>query len=278
MLTIPPVSGLLVSQIGYDLSAPMRAIYRGPSADAWPADATFSLHDAESGAVVLQAPLMYWGECWRSHWWIADFSELKQPGSYRLALEAAGIETIASSPFVVGRYRLWDAAVRPVGIDQFEARAERARFGNGWKDCGAGWREASSHSAALIGLLDLIYIGFEWLGRADAQRLAQQIMHGCDFLVLCQKRAADLGLPPGALIHELPESAWAIPQDHGQAVVALARAARYLYEVDAERSNDYLRRAVASYEYLTRRCAPGQLPNFSPCCTARLKAISRPRS
>jgi hypothetical protein len=61
--------GLLVSQIGYDLEASMRALFRGPLPDG----ATFRLQDAVSREIVLGKPLVYWGNCWQSDWWIADF-------------------------------------------------------------------------------------------------------------------------------------------------------------------------------------------------------------
>lgn len=252
-------SGLLVSQIGYDLRVPMRAIYCGQL----PADAAFRLQDNASGETVMRKPLVRWGECWKSEWWIADFSELSCAGEFSLVIEASGISPIASPPFKAGEYLLWDETIRTVAIEQFELRSELARFGKGWKDCGSDWREVGSHTGALIGLLDLLNIGYEWLGNTDSRRLAQQILHGCDFLVACQQRASDLGWPDGSLVHEIPNHAVLIPQDVGQSVVALAKASRYLYEIDPPRSLDYLERAARAYEFLTRQCRPSKLPHFS---------------
>lgn len=258
-----PASGLLVSQIGYDLRAPKRALYRGARRDAWSEDALFWLVSLDSGARVFRRPLTYQGECWRSHWWVADFSELHQSGEYMLLLEAHGAPAVVSDPFTVGENLLWERTIQTVGIEQFEIRAELARNGGGWKDCGSDWREVSSHAGALIGLLDLLNIGFEWLGREASKRLARQILQGCDYLVTCQRRAEDLGWPVGALVHEMPNYAALIPQDHGQSVVALARAARYVYEVDRERSIEYLRCAEKIFDFLTRVCTPRPLPHFS---------------
>lgn len=251
-------TGLLVSQIGYDLRLPMRAIWRG----SLPEGAIFRLQD-ESGEIIFEKPLTFWGNCWRSDWWIANFSELTAPGTFALTIEVSGASPVTCPPFKVGEYHLWDSTVKTVAIEQFERRAELARFGNGWKDCGSDFREVGSHTGALIGLLDLLNIGFEWLGRADSLRLAKQIMHGCDYLVLCQQRAADLGWPKGSIVHELPNHPVLIPQDQGQFVVALAKASRYIYELDPPRGMDYLNRAAAAYEYLTRVCKPSTLPHFS---------------
>ncbi len=251
-------TGLLVSQIGYDLRAPMRALWRG----ALPEGAIFRLQH-KSGETVLEKPLTFWGNCWHSDWWIADFSDLTTPGTFTLTLEASGVPPVTCPPFNVDEYHLWHSTVKTVAIEQFERRAELARFGNGWKDCGSDMREVGSHTGALIGLLDLLNIGFEWLGREDSLRLAKQIIHGCDYLVTCQQRAADLGWEAGALVHETPNNPVLILQDQGQFVVALAKAARHIYELDPQRGMDYLRRAAAAYEFLTRKCHPSTLPHFS---------------
>lgn len=250
-------TGLLTSQIGYDLFAPMRALYRGPL----PAGASFRLHSGSE--TLLEKPLHFWGQCWQSDWWVADFSELTQPGEYTLTISAEGLPPITCPPFKVGKYQLWNESVEAVALEQYEGRAAVARFGVGWKDCGASWREVGSHTGALIGMLDLLNIGQEWLGRDNAERLARQIMHGCDFLVLCQQRASDLGMPPGTFIHELPGTPGFIPQDIGQAVVCLARASRHVYEIDRERSLDYLERAAQAYEFYTRQCRPAGPQGFS---------------
>jgi hypothetical protein len=261
-MNLEPVSGLLTSQIGYDLRAPLRAIYRGAERRAFGDSAVFELKNA-AGEVLLRQPLAYWGECWQSHWWVADFSALRQPGEYAVVLQDDGKAPIASEPFEVGTSLLWEKTVRTVAIEQFERRTELARFGKGWKDCGSDFREVGSHTATLIGLLDLLNIGFEWLGREDALRLALQVIQGCDFICACQQRASDLGWEDGAILHEMPNFPVLIPQDQGQSVVALARAARHIYEIDPARSTEYLQRAARAYEFLTQRCRPSTLPNFS---------------
>ncbi len=53
-------TGLLVSQIGYDLRAPMRAIYRGKL----PEGASFCLQTV-GGETLLQKPMQFWGTCWQ---------------------------------------------------------------------------------------------------------------------------------------------------------------------------------------------------------------------
>jgi len=229
-------TGLLVSQIGYDLHAPMHAIYRGELQDG----AFFNLKTAD-GDTIIDGPMQFWGNCWNSDWWVSDFSRLNRPGEYTLTISADGKSLAHCSPFKVGEHLLWTKTAEAVGVEQFERRAELARFGKGWKDCGADAREIGSHTGALIGLLDLLNIGYEWLGRDVALRLAKQVIHGCDYLLTCQDRAQDLGWEKGTLVHEIPSQPVLIPQDQGQAVVALAKASRHIYEIDRERSIEYLR-------------------------------------
>lgn len=262
-MKFPPVTGFLTSQIGYDLRSPMRALYRAPKRDALPENGRFQLKDLATNDIVLEQPLNYWGECWQSHWWIADFSSLAQAGEYCIIIKTDGESSITSDSFAVDEYLLWKETIHTVAIDQFEGRAEIARFGKGWQDCGAQYREVGSTTGALFGLLDLLNIGFQWLKPDYKMRLAQQVIHGCDYLVSCQQRAADLGFPAGAIIHEMPNGLKTIPQDQGQSVVALAHASRQIYEIDSGRSMDYLNRAAAAYEYYTQQCQPGKLPHFS---------------
>ena len=258
-----PVSGLLTSQIGYDLRSPMRAVYRAPKKEALGDNGRFSLKNLADDSTTRQQPLTYWGEYWHSHWWIADFSSLTQSGQYTLTIESDAKPPVTSDPFRVGEYLLWNETIHTIAVEQFEARAKIARFGKGWQDCGAQYREVGSTTGALIGLLDLLNIGFQWLDQDYRLRLAQQVIHGCDYLVSCQQRAADLGFPSGALVHEQPNGLDLIPQDQGQSVVVLAHASRQIYELDSARSLDYLNRAAAAYEYYTRQCEPGMLSNFS---------------
>jgi hypothetical protein len=253
------MNGLLVSQIGYDLRAPMRALLRGATPDRWPTGGTFEIVVEGSGEPSLRGQLSYWGEAWKSHWWVADFSAFIRPGSYQLRLADGTL----SDAFEIGEYQLWRASIPTVALDQFERRAQSARFGKGWKDCGSDWREVGSHTGAIIGLCDLLNLGFEALGRADALRLAHVLMHGCDFLLACEQRARDLGWPEGSLVHEMPNYPVLIPQDHGQAVVALAMASRHIYELDAARGMAYLNAARRILRYYTHSCRPAPPVNFS---------------
>jgi hypothetical protein len=257
------LSGFLYSQIGYDLGCPMWAIFRSTARDHLPADARFVVHDAGSGDEALAGPVGYWGELWGSHWWAADFSALGRPGEYRLAIRSGEAEAAASEPFRVGAHFLWDETIRAVALEQLEERTRLARNGQGWKDCGSAWREVNSHATTVIGLCDLWNLGYEWLGEDDLTRLAAQVMVGCDYIAACQDRAEAVGLGKGAIVHEMPNHQVVIPGDQAQSIVALAYASRLLYEMDRQRSVDYLKRAERAFRFFTKRCRPYGPEGFS---------------
>lgn len=265
------VHGLLYSQIGYDLGDPMRAIVRGPSADHLPKKSTFALFrvdDAsggEPGAPVLTGPVRYWGETWHSHWWEIDFSALAEAGSYQLVVSApGGEERYRSEPFRVDSFLLWNETVMPVAVEQMEERMRLARNGIGWKDCGAGWREANSHATTIIALCELADQGHEFLPDGALPRLLDQIIHGCRYLGILQDAATQTGAPDGAVIHEIPSHMDIIPGDSAQASVALGYAARLLADTHPEIALEMSDRAMRVMDYLLLDAKPHSPDGFSP--------------
>jgi hypothetical protein len=149
-------------------------------------------------------------------------------------------------------------------VEQFEERAAHARYKKGWRDCGgASVREVSSHTPAIIGMCDLLCIGFLWLQEGEAERLARQIVQGCDYIAACQDEAQRLGFPEGSIVHEIPNQLLVLPGDIMQSVVALAYASRIIYEIYPQKSDEYLARAVKAYEYLIHTARPYGEKGFS---------------
>jgi len=193
----------------------------------------------------------YWGQTWNAHWWEMDFSALEQAGEYVIVVSAPdGNALYRSESVTIGDNILWRETVEAIALDQMEARVRDARNGIGWKDCGAEWREANSHATTVIGLCELLSVGFQWLTAEQVARLRAQIIHGCDYLALLQDTATRIGAPDGALVHEIPNHMVLIPGDTAQAVVALAHAGRLLADTYPEKSQDYIRRAVRAMNYL----------------------------
>jgi hypothetical protein len=256
------INGLLYSQIGYDLGCPMRAIVRSTDSEYIPDGTCFTVQAAETQEKVAEGMVVYWGELWQSHWWVADFSGL-QAGTFFLTIIRSAGDSLISEHFPVDENLLWNETVVPVALEQLEERARRARYGKGWKDCGAEWREANSHASTIIGLTDLLNLGFEHLSPDEINRLVAQIIHGADYLVDCQNAGEAAGFGPGSVAHELPNHIVIIPGDQVQTAAALARAARLIFEFDAQKSTTYLDRAERAFRNFLHHASPYGPDGFS---------------
>lgn len=257
------ISGLLYSQIGYDLGDPMRALIRSTLGDYVQKGSTFQVLDINTSDTVCSGEIKYWGEAWKSHWWEADYSGINKAGEYILQIKFAGQVIMASEPFKVGQNLLWNETIKAVAIEQMEERAKRTRNGNGWKDCGSAWREVNSHATMVIGLCDLLEKGHEWLQREEIDRLVPQIKRGCDYIAICQDKAERLGYPKGAIIHEVPGFIHIVPGDIAQSTVAFAKTSRLLVDIDPDKSDEYLQRAANAFGYLMNEASPADPEGFS---------------
>ena len=97
----------------------------------------------------------------------------------------------------------------------------------------------------------------------DVRRLSAQILHGCDYIGLCQDKARSLDFPDGSMIHEINGGHLVIPGDVAQSVTALAYASRMLADVNVGKSAEYLERAKRGFEYLVNRAEPFGPDGFS---------------
>lgn len=253
--------GLLISQIGYELYDSMRAIYRAEDRDYLNDKAYFQIIDISSSEVVKKETVEYWGEIWKTHWWVLDFTGLDS-GEYRIELYN-GEKLIDSASFDVGNNLLWNKTAVPIGIDQFEKRAERARNQVGWKDCGAVLRESVSHAIAIIGLTDFLLVGFEWLGREGCQRVRAQLIQGADYLMVLAKKAVGVGYPKGSLLHEIPRHMLVLPRSIAQSIIAWVRVSKLIVGTDPVKSAEYLTQAKESFEYYMKDLKPHGPRGFS---------------
>lgn len=255
------VTGLLVSQIGYEAELSKRALIRSTDSD-YACDARFEVRDAYNGRIYFSAEVVRWGERWGSTWWTMDFTGLYRSGLYRLHLLRGNEEYAFSDPFRVGVNIVWDSAVETVAFAQFDERARHARHGAGWRDCGAHGRECDSHTYAIIGLCDLLQHGFAFLPPEKQCRLAGVIVTGCDYLCLLMDWAEQAGHPPGAVAHELPFHGEVIPGNVVATAMALGYASRLLFDIDQEKASLYASRAAQAFGYFLGM-SPYSMEGFS---------------
>lgn len=188
---------MLTSQIGYERLGPKRALRRSTSRDPEYDGRPWSICRPADHTPVAKGVLRYWGRCWGSHWWIADFDELTETGSFRLLLG----DKLASDEFDIGDDLLWDRCFEWMALSQLERRHLLAEHDVGWMDAGGIWMESNSQSTAIIALLELIEDASEPLDSETQRRLGDQVDHGLGYLAMCQDAAAKRGEGDGALCH-----------------------------------------------------------------------------
>ncbi len=241
-------TGLLFSQIGYDSASSKRALVRGP-ADLLDHTATFTLRSGQQ--ILLQEKLTPWGELWGSHWWIADFTSITQPGTYTLE--------ISNSPTLHGKIEiapdlLFSRTWNHVSIEQAERRERLSEKHEGkplgWYDAGVHWQEANAHTAYLLGLADLLSLRCHSLTDSDRNRLVAQLLTGSDYLALLQ----DMAPEPGALVHQSFKIAHLVlPTDAAKAAAAWARVATVLPPAHAEKAAAYRFRARRALDWFLEK-------------------------
>jgi hypothetical protein len=228
------LSGLLVSQIGYDTGGPARVLWRSTSSSAPP-------ELRVDGCATGWEPL---GECWGSWWWSAGLGE-----GVREVVAGDCCEQVE-----FGKDLLWEKTWRAVSYESLMRRAQIAKNRRGWLDCGSHWQEANSHACCLLGLLDLVEFASGRMTPDENASLAAQIRVGIDLLAWYQDLAAELPGGEGGLIHEMPEHRkWLVPADVSKAAAVFARAARLFGT--AEEQNNWRGRAEAACAWLAR-CEP----------------------
>jgi hypothetical protein len=135
-----PISGFLYSQIGYDLNWPMRALVRGPNDSFLSQSATFEVQNP-GGKIVLANSMVYWGEKWNAHWWVADFSGLDTEGEFELMIRDHGDEKYRSERIETGERLLWQRTWKTVALTKrttCPARLEPRGLAGLWRGMAGG--------------------------------------------------------------------------------------------------------------------------------------------
>ena len=247
--------GLLYSQIGYDPSFPARVAVRGGASGFLSEIARCELIAGER--IVADAAFESEGEIWNAHWWFATFPAGLAEGTYAIRVVDGDREILSGEGLRVRSEVLWETTVGIMATEMLEARARVAPANCGWQDAGGVWQESNTQSATVLGLCDLIEYAPARLPAETALRIHWQMVHGCEYLVRTQEKAAALGHPDGALSHDLlGHENDILPADALKAVVAWRRAARFLPDgFDAQR-NRFNAAADRALRWLTTEARP----------------------
>lgn len=249
-------AGLLFSQIGYELGFPVRVIIRLPKKELLPGDARCVLTNQE-GMKEHKADCIYWGEIWGGHWWVTDFGNITKPGEWNIHLVLGGKTVISDKSLKVSRNLLWDATVELVAADMLERRLHFTKVGAGWQDAGTLWVESPAQSAMVISLCELLERKGEKLEPSLKERIEKQITVGCDYLVMTQKKAKELGFPDGSFSHDLlGHEKDVLPNDAVKAVIALTKVSGLLPGKYKDKAGDYKTAATKGYSWLISSAKP----------------------
>ena len=250
------VSGLLFSQVGYELDQPVRVVMRLPQRDLLPNGVVCLLSPLDTEQAH-QTPCQYWGEVWGSHWWVAEFAPLRETGTWHVAVKDDSQTFAEATGLRVEKDILWNETVELSSVDILERRLHFTKVGAGWQDAGALWVESPAQSAMIIGLTELLEQTGDQLDQNFTARIYQQLTVGCDYLVITQEKAEELGFPSGAMSHDvLGHEKDVLPHDAAKAIVALLRSARHLPEAYREQAQRYRATARRAYDWLFATATP----------------------
>ncbi|QLE01820.1 hypothetical protein HX109_09715 [Galbibacter sp. BG1] len=250
------VSGILYSQIGYNLGETVKIIIRVPEKELMTVDTTCKLIP-EKNEDEYQQPFTYWGEQWKSHWWIAEFKNIEEEGTWKILVNKENEILYKQSNLRVKKEILWQETHLWASVDMLERRKHFTGVGAGWQDAGALWAESPAQSAMIICLTDIAEYKHSSIDENYLKRVYEQITVGADYLVMTQEKAKELGYPEGAMSHDLlGHEDFILPNDVAKAVVALYKSAKVLPEQYSEKIEKYVNTADTSLDWLLNKATP----------------------
>lgn len=250
------VAGLLFSQLGYEPGYPVRIIVRLPKKDLMPETIDCVLNPTYRESEH-KTECKYWGEIWKSHWWVAEFQPFAEEGEWNIEIQNNSKTVLKDYGLKVKKNILWDSTIEWSSVDMLFRRRPFPKVGAGWQDAGALWAESPAQSAAIIALEELIENRKDSFDEAFQKRIFDELVWGCNYLILTQKKASELGFPEGAMSHDvLTHEKDILPHDVSKAVVALFKAARLLPDSYSDKKQDYKTAALLSLNWLLNTANP----------------------
>ena len=250
------ISGLLFSQIGYELGFPVRIVVRLPKKELLQGKTTCKLIPV-SGKKTYEIVFNYHSQIWGSHWWVADFRNIDEEGVYDVEVWNGNACVFADRGLKVGKNILWNETIEYASVDMLERRVHFTGVGAGWQDAGTLWVESPAQSAMVIALEELLELKKDTFDNQFLERIHAQITVGCDYLVMTQHKAEELGFPKGSMSHDVKgHEKDILPHDAMKAVVALAKAVQLLPEKYAAKKEKYTDAAKKAFQWLTSTAKP----------------------
>ena len=249
-------SGLLFSQIGYELGFPVRIIVRLPKKELLQGITRCKLNPVSEGKSY-EADFNFWGEIWASNWWVADFRTIEEPGQWDIEVWNNNKCVFTDNGLVVNKNILWNKTIEWSSVDMLERRTHFTKVGAGWQDAGTLWVESPAQSAMIIALEELLEKSSDRFDQPFLNRIYKQITVGCDYLVMTQQKAKELGFPEGSTSHDLlGHEKDVLPNDVMKAVIALSKAAGLLPDSFRDKMAGYQQSAELAFSWLHTKAKP----------------------
>lgn len=249
-------AGMLFSQVGYEPGYPVKVMLRLPKKELLSADA-FCRLTPSGEETEYKTDCTYWGEVWKSHWWVAEFPAVNEEGSWVVEVVSGGECVFREEGLKVKKSILWDSTIEWSSVDMLERRRHFTKVGAGWQDAGTLWVESPSQSAMVIVLCELLEKCPERFEEPFKKRIYTQLQVGCDYLLMTQEKASELGFARGSFSHDLHgHEKDILPNDAMKAVAALAMAARLLPGEFAEKKQKYAESAQQAFSWLLNEAKP----------------------
>lgn len=250
------VAGLLFSQIGYELGLPVRVVVRLPKKELFQGKTICKLLSVSDGKIH-ETQFNYHSQIWGSHWWVADFRTIDQEGEWDIEVWQENTCVFADRGLKVGKNMLWNETIEYASVDMLERRVHFTGVGAGWQDAGTLWVESPAQSAMVIALEEMLELKKDRFDNQFQERIYTQIAVGCDYLVMTQHKAHELGFPKGSMSHDLKgHEKDILPHDAMKAVVALAKAVQLLPEKYADKKQKYADAAKMAFHWLVYSAKP----------------------
>lgn len=247
------VKGILFSQVGYEPDLPVKILIRLPKKELLPEGTIIRLF---SKGEKYETFCVYWGEIWKSHWWIAEFPKVKE-GKWKIEIVSMGKSFFHDAELKVKKNILWDSTIEWCSVDMLERRQLFTGLNAGWQDAGTLWVESPAQSAMIISLGELLERKKNLFNGNFLDRIYSQIVVGCDYLVMTQNKAKELGFSDGAMSHDLKgHERDILPHDAMKAVVALGMASRLLPEKYENKKLYYKETAKKAFNWLITKAKP----------------------
>ena len=247
---------LLYSTLGYDSGATKRVLIRQNDSSAPPAQGlafAWRLID-EQGHEAAGGEASYAGSAWGIPLWVADFSRVTKPGSYRMTVSVPQVE-LATDTFPIDRFVYFRTTFSSIGLANAQARAAPAQLDGGYFEGNSREGRVASHVDFLVGMSEVYQRRRIVMTEEERSKTRDAIDRALDYL-LAIGDAGSGKFPAESSTRPYNDDA---PSNTAAALRGMARYAVVFQNIEPEKADRVYRRALLSQRWLDQN-APQAYP------------------